>query len=281
METAVETPTELTEDALNEGIKNDPPTEVEADDGTVEGKSSGSDEEAKTVHQSDTDAVDGEDLISGASEKDLDNAQDKESKQVESPVNSLFTINKKRQEEKAVFQKLIDDITALESSLSQKQSAFDELKMKLDVCVIDLENERGKSEDSKEKVRDLEKHLMEAQKKIAAMKRAEMAANSGEDNLAVSDVSHEEIQELHMKVKKLTQEDELKVRRVGHLEEELQQNNRLISLLEAEVGKERVDSLRQHGNSNGTAHAGIEGRARVRDNEVNPNTQQSKVCIIL
>lgn len=91
----------------------------------------------------------------------------------------------------------------------------------------------------------------------------------------------DEVKDLQHKIKRLTQDDEVKTQRVAQLEAERAQHERLMSQLENEIGKERLDALRQHGSSNGVAHNSQSDRSRPRSNAVNPDVPQSSVCVIL
>ena len=64
-----------------------------------------------------------------------------------SAINDLDTINYKRQEEKEVFQKLIDDCTKLQVEVDSVRVEKDDLEGKLDICRIQLETEKDKTQE--------------------------------------------------------------------------------------------------------------------------------------
>lgn len=92
----------------------------------------------------------------------------------------------------------------------------------------------------------------------------------------------EEISDLRQKVKKLTQNDELKTERVAQLQSQISDYALLMAHLEEEIGSERVETLRQQKNDSGANGRKQENRNKsVQGNAVSPEKQQSGVCSIL
>lgn len=86
--------------------------------------------------------------VAAAPERDDDmkNSNTEEPKEVESDSQQTFdVINKKRQEEKEVFQKLIDDVTRLEHEKDGLNTKNEDLNMKIDVCTTELNAEKEKT----------------------------------------------------------------------------------------------------------------------------------------
>ena len=88
------------------------------------------------------------------------------------------------------------------------------------------------------------------------------------------------MRDLRFKLKLMVDDDKEKSGQLERLEETLNEYKDLIVKVENEIGKERVDELRNGKNGVATQN-GTSSMTEQRANEVSPKSQESQVCTIL
>ena len=93
-------------------------------------------------------------------------------------------------------------------------------------------------------------------------------------------IRHEaEMKELREKIRRLTEAGEMKDDRIARLETDLAEQRQLIERVEASIGHDKLNSLRnnEHGNGAAKPAKGQEKRAQA----VNAQVTGSKTCVVM
>lgn len=94
-------------------------------------------------------------------------------------------------------------------------------------------------------------------------------------------VRHEaEMKELREKIRRLTEAGEEKDERLARLETELSEQRQLVERVEASIGHDKLNSLRNNEHGNGAASSAGKGQER-REQAVTADVKGSKTCSIM
>ena len=94
-------------------------------------------------------------------------------------------------------------------------------------------------------------------------------------------IRHEaEMKELREKIRRLTEAGELKDDRIARLETDLAEQRQLIERVEASIGHDKLNSLRNNEHGNGAAKPANSGQEK-RAQAVNAQVTGSKTCVVM